>query len=104
MTKEYKAIQVTKPGKLEIVEKAITEPASGQVRIRVEACGVCHSDSGTVEGLFPISWRACQGMKWSGESMPSAPVSRAGRWVSAWVSASSEVLAVIASSVEMAIS
>jgi alcohol dehydrogenase, propanol-preferring len=26
------------------------------VRIRVEACGVCHSDSGTVEALFPIEW------------------------------------------------
>jgi len=26
------------------------------VRVRVEACGVCHSDSGTVEGLFPIDW------------------------------------------------
>src|SRR6516164_2461020 len=56
MSTKYKAVQVTKPGKLEIVEKAITEPASEQVRIRVEACGVCHSDSGTVEGLFPISW------------------------------------------------
>src|ERR1700756_4485820 len=52
----YKAVQVTEPGKLEIVEKAITEPVSGQVRIRVEACGVCHSDSGTVDGLFPIEW------------------------------------------------
>ena len=31
-------------------------PAPGQVRIRVEACGVCHSDAGTVEGLFPIDW------------------------------------------------
>ena len=31
-------------------------PAPGKVRIRVEACGVCHSDSGTVEGLFPIDW------------------------------------------------
>jgi D-arabinose 1-dehydrogenase-like Zn-dependent alcohol dehydrogenase len=53
MSKKYKAVQVTKPGKLEIVEKAITEPASGQVRIRVEACGVCHTDALTVEGAFP---------------------------------------------------
>ena len=58
MSTKYKAVQVTKPGKLEIVEKAITEPVSGQVRIRVEACGVCHSDSGTVEGLFPIELAA----------------------------------------------
>jgi len=53
MSTKYKAVQVTKPGKLEIVEKAITEPASGQVRIRVEACGVCHTDALTVEGAFP---------------------------------------------------
>jgi propanol-preferring alcohol dehydrogenase len=36
-------------GQLEIVERTIPEPAHGQVRIRVEACGVCHSDSATVE-------------------------------------------------------
>ena len=53
MSTKYKAVQVTKPGKLEIVEKAITDPASGQVRIRVEACGVCHTDALTVEGAFP---------------------------------------------------
>ena len=53
MSTKYKAVQVTKPGKLEIVEKAITEPASGQVRIRVEACGVCHTDALAVEGAFP---------------------------------------------------
>lgn len=53
MNKTYKAAQATKPGKLEIVERAIIEPASGQVRIRVEACGVCHTDALTVEGVFP---------------------------------------------------
>ena len=53
MSTKYKAVQVTKPGKLEIVEKATREPASGQVRIRVEACGVCHTDALTVEGAFP---------------------------------------------------
>ena len=37
----------------EIVERDIPEPAAGQVRIRVEACGVCHSDSLTKEGLWP---------------------------------------------------
>jgi len=52
----YKAVQVTEPGKLQLVELPIREPGRGQVRLRVEACGVCHSDSGTVEGLFPISW------------------------------------------------
>jgi propanol-preferring alcohol dehydrogenase len=52
----YKAIQVSEPGKLNLVQLATPEPGPGQVRLRVEACGVCHSDAGTVEGLFPIDW------------------------------------------------
>jgi propanol-preferring alcohol dehydrogenase len=52
----YKAVHVTEPGKLQLVELPIREPGRGEVGLRVEACGVCHSDSGTVEGLFPISW------------------------------------------------
>ena len=53
MSRTYKAVQATQPGKLEVVERAMIEPAFGQVRIRVEACGVCHSDALTVEGGFP---------------------------------------------------
>src|SRR6266446_1018654 len=53
MNQTYKAVQVTKPGRLELVERATIEPAPGQVRIRVEACGVCHTDALTVEGGFP---------------------------------------------------
>lgn len=53
MSQTYQAVQATKPGRLEIVERQITEPASGQVRIRVEACGICHTDAFTVEGGFP---------------------------------------------------
>src|SRR6266550_8825820 len=53
MSRTYKAVQATQPGKLEVVERAIIEPAIGQVRIRVEACGVCHSDALAVEGGFP---------------------------------------------------
>src|ERR1700751_2106467 len=56
MSTTYRAIQVTKPGEFEAVMKPLVDPGPNQVRIRVEACGVCHSDSGTVEGLFPISW------------------------------------------------
>jgi propanol-preferring alcohol dehydrogenase len=52
----YQAVQAVAPGRLELVRKPIREPESGEVRIRVEACGVCHSDSATVEGLFPIEW------------------------------------------------
>jgi alcohol dehydrogenase, propanol-preferring len=53
MIQTYKAIQATKPGKLNLVELPIREPGPGQVRLRVEACGVCHSDAATVEGQFP---------------------------------------------------
>src|SRR5438309_5820434 len=42
MSRTYKAVQATQPGKLEIVEREIIEPAFGQVRIRVQACGVFH--------------------------------------------------------------
>lgn len=37
----------------ELVERAIPEPGPGSVRIKVQACGICHSDSFTKEGLFP---------------------------------------------------
>jgi D-arabinose 1-dehydrogenase-like Zn-dependent alcohol dehydrogenase len=51
---KMRAAQVTGPkGPIEIVEREIPEPGSGQVRIRVEACGVCHSDAMTKEGLWP---------------------------------------------------
>jgi D-arabinose 1-dehydrogenase-like Zn-dependent alcohol dehydrogenase len=53
MAKTYRAVQVSKPGRLEVVEREVAAPPPGKVRIRVEACGVCHSDALTVEGLFP---------------------------------------------------
>src|SRR6266851_4810853 len=49
----YRAIQVTEPKKLELLQRPISKPPPGKVRIRVEACGICHTDSFTVEGLFP---------------------------------------------------
>jgi D-arabinose 1-dehydrogenase-like Zn-dependent alcohol dehydrogenase len=52
-TDTYRAVQVSKPGKFELVERAVTAPPAGKVRIRVEACGVCHTDSATVDGGFP---------------------------------------------------
>ena len=49
-----RSVQVSKPkGPFEIVERDIPEPGPMQVRIKVQACGVCHSDSFTKEGLFP---------------------------------------------------
>lgn len=53
MSRTYKAVQVTKPGALELVERPIAEPGSGQVRIRVESCGICHTDAATVTGTYP---------------------------------------------------
>ena len=49
-----KVVQVSKPGgDFEIVERPVPEPGRTQVRIKVEACGICHSDVLTKEGLFP---------------------------------------------------
>src|ERR1700726_1502340 len=46
--------QVPRPNApFEIVERQIPEPAPGSVRIKVQACGICHSDSLTKEGTFP---------------------------------------------------
>jgi len=52
----YRAVHAVGPGKLELVQKPLTDPPPGHVRVRVEACGVCHSDSATVEGILPIEW------------------------------------------------
>src|SRR5580698_562581 len=52
----YRAVHAVSPGKLEMTEKPLLDPPAGHVRIRVEACGVCHSDSATVEGILPIQW------------------------------------------------
>src|ERR1700690_187905 len=52
----YRAVQAVAPGRLELVRKPIRDPGPGEVRIRIEACGVCHSDSVTVEGVLPIEW------------------------------------------------
>jgi D-arabinose 1-dehydrogenase-like Zn-dependent alcohol dehydrogenase len=38
---------------LELVERRIVEPAFGQVRIGVEACGICHTDAATVTSTYP---------------------------------------------------
>jgi D-arabinose 1-dehydrogenase-like Zn-dependent alcohol dehydrogenase len=39
----YRAVQVSKPGRLEVVQRELTAPPPGKVRIRVEACGVEHN-------------------------------------------------------------
>jgi D-arabinose 1-dehydrogenase-like Zn-dependent alcohol dehydrogenase len=54
MKGKMRSVQVSKPkGPLEIVERDIPEPGARQVRIKVQACGICHSDSVTKEGSLP---------------------------------------------------
>src|SRR5438045_3072336 len=54
MNNKMKAAQISKPGgAFELVERAIPEPGPGQVRVKVEACGICHSDVLVKEGLWP---------------------------------------------------
>jgi D-arabinose 1-dehydrogenase-like Zn-dependent alcohol dehydrogenase len=51
---KMRAVQVPRPGgPFEIVEREIPEPGPGEVRIKVQACGVCHSDSMVKEGHMP---------------------------------------------------
>jgi alcohol dehydrogenase, propanol-preferring len=53
MTGTYAAVEVSTPGVLRVVERRVSEPQAGQVRIRVEACGICHTDAATVTGAYP---------------------------------------------------
>ncbi len=51
---KMRAVQVPGPKKpFELVEKEIPTPQKGTVRVKVQACGICHSDSFTKEGVFP---------------------------------------------------
>ncbi|WP_283011958.1 alcohol dehydrogenase catalytic domain-containing protein (plasmid) [Cronobacter turicensis] len=51
MNATYKAMQVTAPGQLELVERPVPTPGPGEVLIRVEACGICGADAGVIEGM-----------------------------------------------------
>ncbi|AOU97673.1 alcohol dehydrogenase [Acidihalobacter yilgarnensis] len=54
MPKTMKAMQIARPGgDFELVERPLPTPAEAEVRIRVQACGICHSDLFVKEGLFP---------------------------------------------------
>ena len=49
-----KSAQISKPGaSFEIVEREMPQPEAGQVRIKVQACGICHSDVLVAEGVLP---------------------------------------------------
>jgi D-arabinose 1-dehydrogenase-like Zn-dependent alcohol dehydrogenase len=49
-----RVVQVPKPhAPHELIDRPMPEPGSREVRIKVEACGICHSDSFAVDGTFP---------------------------------------------------
>src|SRR5215471_5682585 len=51
---KMKAAQISKAGgEFELVEREIPEPGPGQVRVKVDACGICHSDVLVKDGLWP---------------------------------------------------
>jgi D-arabinose 1-dehydrogenase-like Zn-dependent alcohol dehydrogenase len=51
---KMRAVQVSRPGgPFEMVERTIPDPGAGMVRVKVQACGVCHSDVVVKENLFP---------------------------------------------------
>lgn len=53
MSSTYRAYQVTGQRTFELVDRELTEPGYGRVRVRVQSCGVCHSDVLAVEGQRP---------------------------------------------------
>jgi D-arabinose 1-dehydrogenase-like Zn-dependent alcohol dehydrogenase len=62
-----RAFQITAAGgDFELVQREFPEPGPGQVRIRVQACGVCHSDSITKYGIFPIAYPRVPGHEVAG--------------------------------------
>src|SRR5215831_4357648 len=62
MSNKMRVAQIGKPrGDWELAEREIPEPSPGQVRVKVEACGICHSDVVVKEGL------------WSGLQYPRVP-------------------------------
>jgi hypothetical protein len=52
MAKTYKAVEVSAPCSVRVVDREIFEHGPRQVRIRVEARGICHTDAATVTGIY----------------------------------------------------
>jgi D-arabinose 1-dehydrogenase-like Zn-dependent alcohol dehydrogenase len=67
MSKMMRAVQVSKAGgPLELVERPVPEAGPGQVRVKVEACGVCHSDALVKEGHVPVAYPRVPGHEVAG--------------------------------------
>ncbi len=64
---KMRAVQVPKAGAaFELVDRDIPTPGHGEVRIKVEACGVCHSDAATKFGAYPIDYPRVPGHEIAG--------------------------------------
>jgi alcohol dehydrogenase len=53
MKKTYRAMQIARPGVLELVERETPQPGQGEVLIEVEACGLCGADAADIDGADP---------------------------------------------------
>lgn len=72
-------MQARTPGQpLELVSREVPEPGRGEVLVRVEACGVCHSDAFTIDGGMPITYPRVPGHEIAGT------IEAAGDGVLAW--------------------
>ncbi len=62
-----RAVQVAKAGgPFELVERPIPDPGPGTVRVKVEACGICHSDSIVKQGALPVAYPRVPGHEVAG--------------------------------------
>jgi len=75
-----KAVHLTRAkGEFELIERPIPEPEAGEVRIKVEACGICHSDVFVKDGLWPgITYPRIPGHEVSGH------IDAVGKHVTQW--------------------
>jgi NADPH2:quinone reductase len=80
MTDTMRAVQVPEAGaEFELVERAVPDPGPGEVRVAVDACGICHSDDYVKEGTYPgISYPRIPGHEIAGR------VDAVGERVTAW--------------------
>ena len=79
MANKMKAAQISKPGgEWELVERDIPEPKPGEVLLKIEACGICHSDSIVKEGILPIQYPRIPGHEVAGR------IDAVGDDVTAW--------------------
>ena len=72
-----KAALLEAPGQPLVIadDIAIQEPGNGQVRVRIQHCGICHSDLSVIDGAFPVHSRSFLGMKLPASSMLSEKTS-----------------------------